>query len=191
MGCQSEVAIGDNLTFSITTHDPATAVRTDADSDPTYNVYEDETAAAILTGTMTKLDAARDGFYTELIACTAANGFEDGRSYNIAIEATVGGDTGAISYAFRAITVAEKAAGATEFTYTVTNSATGLPIEGVEVWISTDAAGANVVWNGDTDAFGVARDDAGGLPWLDPGTYYFWSQLGGYTFPNPDVEVVG
>ena len=31
-------------------------------------------------------------------------------------------------------------AGAIEYSYTVTNSVTGLPIEGVEVWFSTDVA---------------------------------------------------
>lgn len=105
MGCQSEVAIGDNLTFSITTHDPDTGVLTDADDAPTYRVYEDETAAAILNGAMTVLDDVNTtGFYTEQISCTAANGFEDGKSYTIYIEATVDGDTGGISYGFRAMT---------------------------------------------------------------------------------------
>lgn len=191
MGCQTSVDIGDNLTFSVCTHDPDTGILTDADAVPAYRVYEDETAAAILTGNMAKLDDVNTtGFYTGLIACTAANGFEDGKSYTVYIEATVGGDTGGISYGFKAVTVAAKAAGAIEYTYTVTSSVTGLPVEGVQVWISTDAAGANVIWNGDTDAFGIARDDVGGLPWLDAGTYYFWSQKAGYTFSNPDSEVV-
>ena len=105
MGCQSEVDIGDNLTFSVCTHDPDTGVLTDADAVPDYRVYEDETGTAILTGSMAKLDDANTvGFYTELIACTAANGFEDGKSYTIYIEATVDSDTGGICYGFRAMT---------------------------------------------------------------------------------------
>lgn len=103
MGCQSDVKIGDYLTFSICTHDPDTGVLTDADAAPTYRIYEDETAAAILTGTMAKLDDANTtGFYTERVACTAANGFEQGKSYSVYIEATVDLDTGGIAYAFRA-----------------------------------------------------------------------------------------
>jgi len=103
MGCQTEVVIGENLTFTITTHDPDTGELTDADAAPSYRVYEDETGVAILNGTMTILDNANTtGFYSELIACTAANGFEDDRSYNIYIQATVDGDTGGISYGFRA-----------------------------------------------------------------------------------------
>lgn len=105
MGCQSEVYVGNNLTFSITCHDPDTGVLTDADSAPAYRVYEDETATPILTSTMTKLDDANTtGFYTELIACTAGNGFEHGKSYTIYIEATVDSDTGGISYGFAAVT---------------------------------------------------------------------------------------
>lgn len=79
---------------------------------------------------------------------------------------------------------------AIEFTYTVTNSVTGLPIEGVQCFFCTDAAGTNVVWSGDTDTFGVARDDAGNLPRLDPGTYYIFRQKSGYTFIDPDTETV-
>ena len=105
MGCQSEVYLGNNLAFSIATHDPDTGVLTDADAPPLYRVYEDETVVPILTGTMTALDAVNTtGFYTELIACTTANGFESGKSYTIYIEATVDADTGGIAYGFRALT---------------------------------------------------------------------------------------
>jgi len=81
-------------------------------------------------------------------------------------------------------------AGAIDFTYTLTDDVTLLPIEGAEVWFSTDLAGLNIVWKGDTDAFGVARDTQGELPFLDTGTYYVWRQRAGYTFVNPDVEAV-
>lgn len=80
--------------------------------------------------------------------------------------------------------------GAIEFTYTVTNSVTGLPIEGVEVWIATDVNGNDVVWYGVTDTFGVLRDGNGGKPFLDAGTYYFWRQRAGFIFQNPDSEQV-
>ena len=88
--------------------------------------------------------------------------------------------------------VREATVGCTEFTYTVTDSVTGALLEGVEVWITTDAAGTFVVWNGFTDALGVARDAGANLPCLDDGTYFFWKQRSGYT-PDvvPDTEVVG
>ena len=96
MGCQTEVYIGDNLTFSVMTHDPELGGDlADAAAPPTYRVYEDETATAILTGSMAKLDDANTlGFYTEKIACTSANGFEDGKSYTVYIEATVNAHMG-------------------------------------------------------------------------------------------------
>lgn len=101
MGCPAEVVLENNLVFSICTHDPDTGVLTDADSAPSYRVYEEETETPILTGSMAVLDDANTtGFYTELIACTEANGFETSKTYTIYIEATVDGDTGGIAYGF-------------------------------------------------------------------------------------------
>ena len=51
---------------------------------------------------MAKLDDANTtGFYSELIACTAGNGFEDGKTYTIYIEATVDSDKGGICYGLK------------------------------------------------------------------------------------------
>lgn len=86
--------------------------------------------------------------------------------------------------------VEQRTAGAVSYTYTVKNTVDSNPIPGVEVWITTDVAGNNVVWNGYTDTFGVARDEGGSLPLLDPGTYQFWCKKPGFDFPNPDAEVV-
>jgi hypothetical protein len=80
-------------------------------------------------------------------------------------------------------------AGAIEFTYTVT--ALGIPVETVDIWISTDLLATNIIWRGMTDQFGVARDVLNSKPFLDPGTYYIWAQKYGFT-PNsfPDTEIV-
>lgn len=86
--------------------------------------------------------------------------------------------------------VRQRTVGAVEHTYTVTKASDGTPIEGVDVWISTDSGGSNVVWSGVTDAFGVARDINDNKPLLDPGNYYFNCQKSGYTFNNPDLETV-
>ena len=83
-------------------------------------------------------------------------------------------------------------AGAIEVTYTMytdEDAETGL-IEGVEIFITTDSGGTNVIWAGTTDANGVLRESGGSKPWLDAGTYYFWRKKSGYTFTNPDTEVV-
>lgn len=79
---------------------------------------------------------------------------------------------------------------AVEFTYTVYKVGTVTPIEGVKVEIHRNAAGTdhyNTYW---TDAFGAARDEFGNKPRLDPGTWYFFRFKGGYSFDNPDTEVI-
>jgi len=186
MGCPSFVIIGENLVFSIATHDPDTGVLTDADAAPSYRIYEDETATAILTGNMAILDTGNTtGFYTELIACTAANGFEDGKSYTIYIEATVDGDTGGISYAFTAYSqLGGATAGAITYAYTLTDSVTGNPIDGASVWVTTDSAGTDIIASGTTNDSGVV------MFYLDAATRYFWRSRSGYNFDNPDTEVV-
>jgi hypothetical protein len=86
--------IDDLLTFSCNTH-KVTGVEFDADSVPTYRVYEDETGTPILTGSMAKQDDANTvGYYSEQITLSAANGFEKGKSYHIRIAATVDGTAG-------------------------------------------------------------------------------------------------
>lgn len=80
--------------------------------------------------------------------------------------------------------------GSIEFTYTVTNSITTLPIADVAVWVTTDIAGNNIIWSGHTDAFGVARDVDARLPYLPVGTLYFWRNKAGFSFSNPDTESV-
>lgn len=81
-------------------------------------------------------------------------------------------------------------AGALEITYTVKedDEDTGDPIDGVEVWITTDIGGSNVIWSGTTNASGVLLESGGSKPWLDAGTYYFWRKKSGFIFTNPDTE---
>ena len=185
MGCPTAVIIGNNLVFSICTHDPDTGHLTDTDAPPIYRLYEDETVVPILTGTMAQLDGLNTtGFYTELIACTTANGFEAGRSYTVYIEATVDSDTGGITYAF-IVKPTTLGPGAIVFTYTLTSTVDGTPIDEVDVWVTSDIAGTNVLASGQTNMAGQV------VFMLDAGTHYFWRQKDGWDFdPQPDVEVV-
>ena len=75
-------------------------------------------------------------------------------------------------------------AGAITWTYSVTNSVTGLPIADVNVWVTTDVAGSNVIASGNTNQNGIVTF------YLDAGTIYVWCQKTGYDFTNPDTEVV-
>lgn len=76
------------------------------------------------------------------------------------------------------------------FTYTLTSTVGNLPVAEAKIDIYTDSLGQNIVWSGITDEFGVARDEFGNLPRLEPGTYYFWRSKPGFSALNPDVEVV-
>jgi len=94
--------IDDLLTFPANTHAANTGAATDADSLPTYRVYEDETTTPILTGTMALLDSGNTvGFYSEQITLSAANGFEIDKSYTVYISAIVGEIVGTQSHSFQ------------------------------------------------------------------------------------------
>ena len=68
MGCPSEVILGNNLVFSVCTHNAETGALQDADSPPTYRIYEEEDGTPILTGIMAKLDDSNTtGFYAKKI----------------------------------------------------------------------------------------------------------------------------
>jgi hypothetical protein len=67
----------------------ATGAAADADSTPTCEVFEDTTDVAILTPTVVKR-TSKTGNYRIPIACTALNGFEAGKSYNVIVSATIG-----------------------------------------------------------------------------------------------------
>lgn len=79
--------------------------------------------------------------------------------------------------------------GGDEFVYTLTTPEL-VPIPDAAVRITATAEGEGPVWAGTTDALGVARDTWGNLPRLTPGTYYLWRSKAGYSFDNPDPELI-
>lgn len=94
--------IGDQITFVVSTHSPTNGSGQDADSVPTYHVYEDETATPLITGSMALLNGSNTiGFYSEQFQATSALGFERGKSYNIYVQAVVGSVTGTITRSFQ------------------------------------------------------------------------------------------
>lgn len=94
--------IDDQITFTATTHSPTNGSGQDADSVPTYHVYEDEVSTPLITGSMALLNGANTlGFYSEQFQPTVALGFEKGKSYNIYVQAVVGGVTGTINHSFQ------------------------------------------------------------------------------------------
>ena len=75
-------------------------------------------------------------------------------------------------------------AGATEFTYTLTESGSGDPIADADIWATTNSNGSGIIASGRTDQNGRITF------YLDPGTVYIWRQKSGWNFTNPDVEVI-
>lgn len=72
--------------------------------------------------------------------------------------------------------------GALEILYTL--QASGLPVDGARVWVSTDTEGQNLVASGSTNTFGTVTF------WLDAGKYYFWRYKPGVNFTPLTEEVV-
>ena len=95
-------AIDEALYFYANTTRFDTGAATDADAEPTYRVYENETGTALLNGTLSLIDAGNTaGFYSETITLSAANGFEAGKQYAIYIAATVNSVAGATHHTFQ------------------------------------------------------------------------------------------
>ncbi len=97
----------------------------------------------------------------------------------------IGADSDTLETLSDQLDVLGAGSGGTMETYTVTDDVTGFGIDGVHVWVTTDAAGTNIIWAGFTNAAGVVNyyhDLATGT------TVYLWRELAGYTFTNPDSE---
>ena len=179
MGCPSEVIIGRNLTFSMYSHDPDTGEITAASSAPSYWI-EDEDGTAILSGTMDS--GTRTGSYKKKIAVTTANGFANGKSYTIYVEATVDGDAGGIAYDFIAL-AAQSATGEGTYTGTLTINDGSTGLEGAKVHARR---GGVLIATGTTDSNGQITDFV-----FDANTYSLAVSLGGYDTATDTITVSG
>ena len=96
--------IGDTLTFYVASS-LQTGAKSDADSAPTYLVYEEENATQIVTSTsMALLDSAEsgvDGLYSEQITLAESTGYEFQKDYLIYIMATISSIASHALYSFR------------------------------------------------------------------------------------------
>lgn len=81
-------ALEDTIYFPILTGNTG-GVPTDADSTPTVSVVEN----GVAMGVSPTVTHAATGQYFAAIACTAANGFEAGKSYSAVASVVIGGTT--------------------------------------------------------------------------------------------------
>ena len=83
------VPIDEVVHFDFFTHHPTTAAVTDADSTPTFDVYEEATDTGLLGATNATKRTSLTGNYRGSFTASAANGFEAGKWYNVNASATV------------------------------------------------------------------------------------------------------
>jgi hypothetical protein len=137
------VPIDEVVHFDVTTHRVDTGAVSDADSAPTFDVFEEATDTPILDDqTMTKRTSLT-GDYRGSFTASAANGFEAGKWYSVVVTATVNSVTAKeVAKNFR-VAPAESAAGVP----LVALTAAGLTAAADAVWsddLSVGVGGATV-----------------------------------------------
>jgi hypothetical protein len=83
-----DIALDEVIYFDAITSHPSTGAATDADSTPSFEVFEESTDTAIVSGNLTKR-TSKTGNYRGTATLSAANGFEVGKWYSIIASATV------------------------------------------------------------------------------------------------------
>lgn len=171
---------GDSVAIQFTTQNPSTGALANADSTPTGVLVRNGTN----TGESVAVANIATGIYSATVTIPA--GYVAGDEVQIRIAATVNGVAGGgvIWQATLDTTRVSEVAGATgsgAISYPIeVEDQAGNPIDGVEVWVTTDSAGNNVVAGTlTTDALGIVTF------MLDSGSYYLWRQHGNYNFSNP------
>lgn len=91
----SLIPITEVVHFDATTHSPSTAAVTDADSTPTFDVFEEANDTPLIAATgMTKRTSKTGDYRGSFTVTASAPTFTAGKWYNVVISATVGGITG-------------------------------------------------------------------------------------------------
>ncbi len=88
-------SLEETVTFDFITSSPTTGAAADADSTPSFEVFENVTDTALtLSGATIAKRTSKTGNYRATFTVAAADGFEAGKSYNVVASATVGGVAG-------------------------------------------------------------------------------------------------
>jgi len=106
-----DIALDEVLHFDAITSNPATGAVSDADSTPTWSIFEEDTDTAILSAQNFTKRTSLTGNYRGAATLSTANGFEVGKWYNVVASATVNSVAGkAVVMRFR-VALAESVAG--------------------------------------------------------------------------------
>jgi len=104
------IPLGETVHFEVLTCNPSTGQAADADSAPTFEVFEESQDSAVASGTMTGRNG-KTGDYRGTFDATSAGGFESGKWYSVVVSATVAGVVGKrVAVHFRVV-AAEATAG--------------------------------------------------------------------------------
>lgn len=116
-----DIPLDEVIYFDAIVSNPATGAAVDADSTPTFAVYEESTDTDIGVGGNLTKRTSLTGNYRGSFTASDANGFEAGKWYSVIASAVVGGVTGkVVARSFR-IVVAETTAGVSEVALTTNN----------------------------------------------------------------------
>lgn len=89
-----EIPLDEVVYFDCITSSPTTGAATDADSTPSFEVFEEATDTDIGVGGSFTKRTSKTGNYRCSFTLSAANGFEVGKWYSVVASATVGGVAG-------------------------------------------------------------------------------------------------
>lgn len=107
----SLIPIDEVVYFDVTTHNVSTGAVSDADSGPTFDVFEESTDTPILDDQSMTKRTSLTGNYRGNFTASAANGFEAGKWYSVIATATVNSVTGKIVVKNFRVGPAESSAG--------------------------------------------------------------------------------
>lgn len=85
------IPIDEQVHFDIILRDPDTRIVSDADSTPTFSVFEEATDTPILADVNLTKRTSLTGHYRGTFTASAANGLEVGKWYSVVVSATVSG----------------------------------------------------------------------------------------------------
>jgi hypothetical protein len=105
--------LGETITLDFISSD-ATGAAADADATPAFDVFEDANDTPILSGSAIKR-TSKTGNYRVQIDCSAGNGFEASKSYNVIVSATIAGRNAKLaraSFQVRGVSIDDISAGA-------------------------------------------------------------------------------
>jgi hypothetical protein len=178
------IPIDEVVYFDVITSDPTNnGTVTDADSTPTFDVFEESTDTAILAAQNFTKRTSKTGDYRGTFTASAANGFEVGKWYSVIASATVGGVSGKCAALHFRCAPAENSAGIPKVDVVLSDGAT----------VPSVATMADAVWDevqsGHTTAgtFGKYLDSAvsgvstGGLTAADIADAVLDELLSGHT----------